>query len=248
MNAVKRLGSELLGYPNSRHDVSFPSLEVLEFKGMQGWEEWSTNGCDKADLFPRLHEISIINCPKLDVVAIELVPSVRVLYMKECSIAVLTSMINVSSSIIRLTIWGIKGLTQLHNGVLEHLRAVEYLSILQCDELTYLWKSEAEASQNLASLQKLEVSGCANLVSLGEKKAKMVTNMEYFREVEIDSCPKLENYYCSNNIEKLKISRCGSITSLEFPTMQNIPSTLKILKIEDCDRDELASQQLLVIT
>ncbi|KAK9057503.1 hypothetical protein SSX86_022339 [Deinandra increscens subsp. villosa] len=250
MNALKRLGSELLGPSNSCHGVSFPSLQVLEFKDMQGWEEWSTSGPGS---FPRLHEISIINCPKLDVVAMDLVPSVRVLYLKECSMMVLTSMVSLSSAIIRMTLQDIKGLNQLHVDVLEHLRALENLRILECNELTYLWKSEAEAGDILMSLQKLEVSGCVNLVSLGEKKAKVVmTSMDSFREVEINDCPRLESYYCPTSIEKLKISGCGSITSLKFP---NVPSTLKILNIEDCDNLEtswlldnfLSSLEYLVI-
>ncbi|KAK1428585.1 hypothetical protein QVD17_17423 [Tagetes erecta] len=255
MNGLKRLGSELLGPPNSRRGVSFPSLEVLEFKDMQGWEEWSTSDGDEARSFPCLHEISIMSCPKLHVVAVELVPSVRILCIKECSIAVLTSMVSVSSSVLRLTVWNIKGLTQLHVEVLENIRAVEYLRILQCDELTYLWESEAKASENLVNLQKLEVSECANLVSVGEKKEKVVTSFESFKEIEINNCPRLENYDCPNNIEKLKISGCGSVTSLTFPTTHDTPSTLKILNIEDCDNLEtswlldnfLSSLEYLVI-
>ncbi|KAM0051097.1 putative P-loop containing nucleoside triphosphate hydrolase, leucine-rich repeat domain superfamily [Helianthus debilis subsp. tardiflorus] len=254
MNGLKIIGSEFLGPPNSCHGVPFPSLKVLEFKDMQGWEEWSTSA-HKSGSFPCLHEISIINCPKLDVVEVELVPSVKVVCVRECSVVVLTSMISVSSSLIRLTAWDVKGLIQLNVEVLEHLREVEYLRILQCDELTHLWNSEAEASEILVSLQKLEVSGCVNLVSLGQKKANMVSSIDSFREVEINSCPRLENYHCPNNIEKLKISGCRSLTSLKFPTTHDVPSTMKILNIEDCDNLEtdwlvdnfLSSLEYLVI-
>ncbi|KAJ0611474.1 putative P-loop containing nucleoside triphosphate hydrolase, leucine-rich repeat domain superfamily [Helianthus annuus] len=254
MNGLKILGSEFLGPPNSCHGVPFPSLKVLEFKDMQGWEEWSTS-THKTGSFPCLHEISIINCPKLDVVEVELVSSVKVVCVRECSAVVLTSIISVSSSIIRLTAWDVKGLIQLNVEVLEHLREVEYLRILQCDELTHLWNSEAEASEILVSLQKLEVSGCVNLVSLGQKKANVVSSIDSFREVEINNCPRLENYHCPNNIEKLKISSCRSLTSIKFPTTHDVPSTLKILNIEDCDNLEtdwlvdnfLSSLEYLVI-
>ncbi|MFS7903087.1 putative leucine-rich repeat domain superfamily [Helianthus anomalus] len=153
MNVFKIIGSEFLGPPNSCHGVPFPSLKVLEFKDMQGWEEWSTSA-HKTGSFPCLHEISIINCPKLDVVEVELVPSVKVLCVRECSAMVLTSMISVSSSIIRLKAWDVKGLIQLNVEVSEHLREVEYLRILQCDELMHLWNSEAEASEILILLEK----------------------------------------------------------------------------------------------
>ncbi|KAJ0802328.1 putative P-loop containing nucleoside triphosphate hydrolase, leucine-rich repeat domain superfamily [Helianthus annuus] len=242
MDALKRLGPELLGPPNSCPAVAFPSLEVLEFKNMKNWEEWSTSGGEKdriVEWFPCLHEMSIINCPKLDVVAIELIPSLRVLHIQGCSVVVLRSMVGVASSIIRLTIWDNKGLNQLHREGLEHLQAVEYLRILQCDELTYLWQSEAEACKILVSLQKLEVSGCVNLISLGEEMVTQVIGMEPFREVEIKSCPRLNSYYCPNSVEKLKISGCDSATSLTFQTMHDLPSNLKILNIEDCHNLEV---------
>ncbi|KAM0060536.1 putative virus X resistance protein-like, coiled-coil [Helianthus debilis subsp. tardiflorus] len=66
MDGLKRLGPELLRPYNSCHGVAFPSLEVLKFSDMMGWEEWSASGGDKAGAFPRVHEISMINCPKLD--------------------------------------------------------------------------------------------------------------------------------------------------------------------------------------
>ncbi|KAF5771938.1 putative leucine-rich repeat domain superfamily [Helianthus annuus] len=73
---LKSLGLEFLG-PSSCHGVAFRSLKVLEFKDMKGWEEWSTIGCEKSRVFPRLRKISIEKCPKLDVVAMELIPSLR---------------------------------------------------------------------------------------------------------------------------------------------------------------------------
>ncbi|XP_076922849.1 putative disease resistance RPP13-like protein 1 [Bidens hawaiensis] len=242
MNSLKRLDSELLGPPNSYHSIAFPSLEVLEFKDMEGWEEWTTSGGDKdntVECFPCLQEISIINCPELDVVAIQLTPSLQVLHIQGCSVAVLRSMVSVASSIIRMTIWDSKGLIQLHREGLEHLRAVEHLCILQCNELAYLWKSEADACKILVSLQKLEVSKCVNLISLGEEKVTHEIGMKSFREVEINKCPRLESFYCPNSIEKLKISGCNSITSLTFQTMNDRPSALKILNVESCHNLEV---------
>ncbi|XP_076899675.1 putative disease resistance RPP13-like protein 1 [Bidens hawaiensis] len=216
-----------------------PSLEILEFKDMESWEEWSTSGGDKDGLFPCLREMSIINCPKLDVTAMELIPSLQVLHVEGCSLAVLRSMVGVSSSIVRLTMNNIKGLTQLHGKVLEHLKAVEDLRISKCDELVNLWESEAAAYAILVNLKRLELTGCENLVSLGEKEADLVINIESFIEVIIEDCPRLESYKCPNSIEKLRIEGCASLTSLTYPTMDDLPSTLKRLEIRRCDNVEV---------
>ncbi|MFS8002307.1 hypothetical protein Hanom_Chr13g01200581 [Helianthus anomalus] len=77
MYGLKSLGSEFFGPSNPRQGVAFPSLEVLSFENMKGWEEWAISGGDKVGIFPCLPNISIINCPKLEVVEIGLIPSLR---------------------------------------------------------------------------------------------------------------------------------------------------------------------------
>ncbi|KAK9069120.1 hypothetical protein SSX86_013236 [Deinandra increscens subsp. villosa] len=232
MHGLKRLGSELLGSSNA-----FPSLKVLELKDMNGWEEWLTCGDDKVVMFRCLREVSIISCPKLDVMAIELIPSLKVLRVENCSLAVVRSMVSVSSSISELKLGDIRGLTHLHGELLKHLKALECLHIYSCDELTYLWEPEAP-HKILVSLQELEVKGCNNLVSLGEKDGLAKINLESVRKVQISSCPRLENYISPNVIETLDIDSCVSVTSLTFPTMNDLQSTLKNLGISLCDNVE----------
>nr|XP_043609901.1 putative disease resistance RPP13-like protein 1 [Erigeron canadensis] len=244
MNGLKRVGSELLGTSNGN---TFPSLEVLEFKDMDSWDEWSTVNDDSKDAiatsFRCLSEISIINCPKLAVLTIEPIHSLRVLHVEKCSAVTLRSMIGVSSIITRLTVTEINGLTTwLEGEVLENLRAVEFLSISWCDELTYLWESEAEACKILVNLQELNIIGCKNLVRLGEKKVDLVIHMESLRSVGLYHCAKLESYYCgSDSIETLKISGSGLMKSLTFPAVNDydLPSTFKSLEIWDCKNAEV---------
>ncbi|KAK9069100.1 hypothetical protein SSX86_013216 [Deinandra increscens subsp. villosa] len=237
MHRLKRLGSELLGSSNSCHGVVFPSLEVLKFEDMNCWEEWSTSGDDKVVTFPCLREVSITSCPKLDVMAIELIPSLKVLRVENCSLAVVRSMVCASSSISELKLWHITGLTHLHGELLKHLKALEDLYICDCDELTYVWEPEA-AREILVSLQNLIVSSCANLVSLGEKDGLSKISLEFVRKVDISDCPRLENYVCPNVIEMLDIRNCPAIKSLIFPTMNDLQSTLKHLNIVRCNNVE----------
>ncbi|XP_076911260.1 putative disease resistance RPP13-like protein 1 [Bidens hawaiensis] len=240
MDGLNSLGSDLLGPSSSCHDVAFPSLEVLEFVDMKRWVEWSISGGNKAQVFPCLHEMSIINCPKLDVVALELITSLRILSVEGCSLAVLKSMVGVSSSVTRLTMKNIKGLNQLHGKVLKHLKVVIYLNISWCDELVYLWESEAEAHATLVNLKSLDLIQCKNLVSLGKKEANLVNSIDCFREVRIMDCPRLESYDCPNNIENLEIRDCRSVASLTFPTNDDLRSTLKFMSISDCDNVEVS--------
>ncbi|CAH1418307.1 unnamed protein product [Lactuca virosa] len=246
MNGLQRLDSEFLRPINS-HDFGFPSLQVLEFRDMQGWEIWSTNGGDKDVSFPCLCEISIINCPKLAEVAIDLIPSLEVLHIEECSVSVLRSLVGVSSSFLELSLKNIKGLTQLHGEVLKHLGSLEHLYVTRCDELRYLWESESEACKILVSLWDLRVKFCKNLVSLGKNEVNLDSDsgicLESVRKVELFNCPKLKSYNCPNGIQNLDIYGCRSITSLTFPTLQDLPSTLKILSI--CYFDNFEANCLL---
>ncbi|KAK1422140.1 hypothetical protein QVD17_25046 [Tagetes erecta] len=65
MYELKRLGSEFLQPSDTCHGVAFPSLIILRFSDMMGWEEWLTSNGDQAGAFPCLREISIQSCMHL---------------------------------------------------------------------------------------------------------------------------------------------------------------------------------------
>ncbi|KAL8260711.1 hypothetical protein R6Q59_028664 [Mikania micrantha] len=234
MDKLDELGVGFHWDANSDH-VAFRSLEVLKFEDMKEWVKWSTSGGKKVEAFPRLEEIRIINCPKLDVVTVELTTlSLRVLHVQGCSLAMLRSMVGMCSSISRLTVNNIKGLAEIDGEILKCLKAVEYLDISNCDELTSLWESQAVACDTFQKLQELKVSDCMELLSLGEEELQFLTN------VEIRYCGKLKSYKCPKGIEKLRIEACFSLTSLSFPTMDDLPSTLKTLFIGGCYKMEVS--------
>ncbi|KAD3336375.1 hypothetical protein E3N88_31894 [Mikania micrantha] len=250
MDGLKSVGSEFLGPSNG---VAFPSLKVLSFSDMKGWEKWSTIHGGKDNMFPCLQEINMGDCGKLDEVAIESIPSLQVLHLQGCSEIVLKSMVGVSSSIVRLTLKTIRGLTQLPVDVLEHIEKVEDLEISMCDELAYMWDSEA-ACKILLKLKKLEVRQCKQLLSLGEKNMPSITKVEIYHceslksyncsssieNLEIYNCQSLTSLSCTSSIENLKIFNCHSLTSLSFPTMDSLPSTLKSLDISLCNNVEVS--------
>ncbi|KAJ0860884.1 putative leucine-rich repeat domain superfamily [Helianthus annuus] len=237
---------------------ALPALEYLWFADMWGWKMWSTNDA----VFPCLRELHINNCPELIDVSAEALPSLRVLEIAECGDGVLRSLVRAASSITKLKMNSISGLTyEVWKGVIERIGAVEEVSIWRCDEIRYLWESEEEASKVLVNIKKLEVYGCSNLVSLGEKEEKdnFGSNlMSSLRILEVRDCDDMERCCCPNNIESLDIRRCSSLThvscanSIEsldiydcsslthvsFPTVATVGGgqKLKSLKIEFCEK------------
>ncbi|KAH9782666.1 putative disease resistance RPP13-like protein 1 [Citrus sinensis] len=83
LKKLKRIGSEVYGEGLS---VPFPSLEVLSFENLPEWEYWDTNirGNVLVEMFPRLHKLSIVECPKLSGELPELLPSLETLVVIKC--------------------------------------------------------------------------------------------------------------------------------------------------------------------
>ncbi|XP_022004638.1 putative disease resistance protein At3g14460 [Helianthus annuus] len=183
MDDVKVMSLEL----SRSTDVTFPSLEILRFEDMSSWKVWSTNS---EVMFPRLRELQIIKCPNLIDVSLEALPSLRVLKIEGCGESVLRSLVKAASSTTKLEIGSILGLTdEVWRGVIVNFGAVEELFIQNCDEIRYLWESDAEASKVLVNLKELEVSGCESM----------------------------ERVCCPNSIESLDIRWCSSVRDVSFP-------------------------------
>ncbi|CAH1412414.1 unnamed protein product [Lactuca virosa] len=227
MSKVKVVGLEFLGT-----DLAFPSLEMLRFYSMSGWEEWSTN----SGSFPCLQELRILDCPNLVPVSIETLPSLWFLKLIKCGHGLLKSLVDVASSITKLEIDDISGLTdELWRGVTKYLGAVEEVSIWGCNKIKYIWESEAEASKILINLKKLDLSKCKNLVSLGEKEEdNSGSSLTSFRRLEVEHCNSLEHCNCPDNMEALYLRGCDSITSVSFPTGGG--QKLKELLITGCKK------------
>ncbi|KAM0069570.1 putative P-loop containing nucleoside triphosphate hydrolase, leucine-rich repeat domain superfamily [Helianthus debilis subsp. tardiflorus] len=85
LEGVTVVGMELLGT-----GLPFPSLEILSFVDMPGWEKWSTNS---GVVFPRLRHLHIINCPNLVEVSLEALPSLNLLETIRCDSIVLKRLV-----------------------------------------------------------------------------------------------------------------------------------------------------------
>ncbi|KAJ0834464.1 putative P-loop containing nucleoside triphosphate hydrolase, leucine-rich repeat domain superfamily [Helianthus annuus] len=232
LSEVEVVGFELFGEVRA-----FPSLEILRFAKMRGWKKWLggvfpclqqliIHNCPNLvevtlEALPSLNALEIYNCPNLVAVTLEPLPSLNALNMSHCDSGVLRSLVEVAPAVTKLVIRNISGLNDVvWRGVIVYLGAVEELEISHCNEISYLVKSDADASKFLVKLRKLEVWGCDNLVSLGEKEEEdncdtnLLTSLRILR---VWNCKNMERCSCPNGIEELSVSNCSSVLAVLFP-------------------------------
>ncbi|KAL9432059.1 hypothetical protein AB3S75_027134 [Citrus x aurantiifolia] len=83
LKKLKSIESEVYGEGFS---MPFSSLEILSFENLPECEHWDTNikGTALVEIFPRLHKLSIVECPKLSGKLPELLPSLKTLVVSKC--------------------------------------------------------------------------------------------------------------------------------------------------------------------
>ncbi|XP_035837566.1 putative disease resistance protein At3g14460 [Helianthus annuus] len=219
---------ELLGA-----SLECPSLEILSFVDMPRWEKWSTNS---GVVFPCLRQLHIRNCPSLVEVSLETLPSLNVLETTECDSGVLKRLVQLASSVTKLDICHILRLNDVvWRGVIQYLGAVEELCITDCNEIRYLWESEAIASKFFVNLRKLKVDRCDTMVSLGEKeeyncRSNFLTSLTM---LDLCLCKNMERCKCPVNIDNLIVYKCISMTVISLPSGGQ---KLKSLYISGCKK------------
>ncbi|PWA34869.1 Disease resistance protein [Artemisia annua] len=195
--------------------IAFPSLESLRVEDMQGLEMWSTDIS-----FPRLHEISIVGCPKLDKLesSMESVREVRVI---DCNTLESYSCPNNVESI---TIRWCHSMSCLTFSNLHKLPSSPMILDIPDKGCDYM-----RPFPNFC-LKYLAIDHCQNLNSFPHEHLQSLTSLE---EMEILYCPNMDySFPCGlwpPNLKKLTIG-CLKKPMSEWG-LQNYPTSLVTLRL-----------------
>ncbi|KAH7567826.1 hypothetical protein JRO89_XS07G0159500 [Xanthoceras sorbifolium] len=134
----------------------FPSLETHHFKNMGEWKEWISHGIgQEVKAFPHLQQLLIVDCPKLQGMLSEHLPSLKRLVIKRCrelSVLVASLPVGCRLSEEEVEIVGYEAPTSFLHMVLDSI----------C--LTKL----PQALHNLNFLRRICISNCSEWVSFPE--------------------------------------------------------------------------------
>ncbi|KAF2293717.1 hypothetical protein GH714_004289 [Hevea brasiliensis] len=213
MDAVKTVDFDSYG-EGSRLAVPFPSLETLKFEDMLVWELWlSSNGDNEEpdNIFPRLSELALLNCPKLT----------RKLPKRLCSLAKLT----------------ICNCPILENSLIS-LPSLHELKLEECSRLTFLW-NQITGLEQVFGLERIIIKDCPQLVSLTENANDMLyscARMELSVCNKEEQLPYgmhgLQSLKVSSPVSLNYINNCSGLRS--FPEVGLSLPNLRTLNIYDC--------------
>ncbi|XP_057991360.1 putative disease resistance RPP13-like protein 1 isoform X2 [Hevea brasiliensis] len=217
MGGEKQVGVEFYG-DNTSSVLPFPSLETLEIKNMLELKQWAcSDGLNEevAGNFPKLCELTIINCPKLIGKLPSCFPSIKKLNIEECQEMILKTVPDLIS-LTTLSIKRISGLESLHEVVTQALVALEDLEIVDCGQLVYLWQDSTNLDK-LTCLSHLKIERCKKLVFLvGGEEGLLPCMLE---DLNIDHCYELESLPNGlHSLTSLRVLRiCSCLKLVSFP-------------------------------
>ncbi|KDO36196.1 hypothetical protein CISIN_1g005813mg [Citrus sinensis] len=260
MSRVKSLGSEFYGNDSP---IPFPCLETLRFENMQEWEDWIPLRTGQGvEWFPKLRELHIIRCSKLQGTFPEHLPALEMLAIEGCeellvSVASLPALCKFEIGGCKKVVW--RSATDhlgSQNSVVcrdtsnqvffteplkPRIPKLEELGINNMKNETHIWKSHNELLQDICSLKRLTIRRCPKIQSLVAEEEKdqqqqlceLSCRLEYLRLSECKGLVKLPQSSLSlSSLREIEICSCHSLVS--FPEVA-LPSKLRKIEIRYCD-------------
>ncbi|QCD78112.1 disease resistance protein RPM1 [Vigna unguiculata] len=223
MKLVKTVDTEFYG-STSPSFQPFPSLVILSFEGMLGWEEWNMIGGTVIE-FPSLSDLSLKNCPKLKGTLPTNCPYPIDFELSGCPL-----------------LFPMK-LEFLPHETLNNYTSLKELTIFNsCHSLTSFTLG------CLPVLESLSISGCKNLksISIAENSSPSLSLLQW---LSIRSCPELDSFPAGGllipNLTTLAMSSCDKLNSLPVPI--NTLAPLQTLSIQNLPNLESFAQEGLPI-
>jgi len=215
-NGIKIIGEEFYG--NSSTNVSFRSLEVLEFAWMNNWEEWF---CLQG--FPLLKELSIKSCPKLKRTLPQHFPSLQKLEISNCER--LEASIPKVDNIRELELIGCDRIvinelsSSLKRFVLRGNRYIDFSMNQNLFNDTFLDELELDVSgfKELPSLDLRCYDSLRKLYIEGWRSSSLPFALHLFtnlHSLRLFNCPELESFHrggLPSNLRRLEIFNCPKL-------------------------------------
>lgn len=236
--ALRHLSMEGMDGVKEVYAEDFQSLVTLYIRNMLGWEQWLwSDGVNVSTVgkFPKLSELTLMNCPRLIGDLPSCLPSLKKLHVEKCQGVVLAVRAAPDlTSLSSLHLIQISGLVRLHEELVQALVALEDLDLICCNELTYLWQDGVDLDK-LSSLKRLQIVECEQLVSLVEgEEGILPCNLEVLTVEDCCNLEKLANGLCSlTSLRDLTILACRKLEC--FSEGAGLPLSLKRLVISNCD-------------
>lgn len=222
MESVSRIHADFYGHGEVQ---GFPSLKQFSLYNMPNLEEWS--GTEALELFPRLHTLTIGECPKL--MAIPRLQRIERLEMQKCNGSLLSSL-GALTSLSSLLVDRILGIT-FPVGLFQNLASLRRLNITDCTELESL---PVDEMQHLTALQHLTISGCKNLRSfpLNVERLRALQSLNLRYCINLGSLP--EGLHSLTSLGSLRVVSCRSVTTQPEVIIRSLNSVRELFEAEIC--------------
>lgn len=217
MKAVQKIGPKFFG---EGVVTGFPSLELLRFKSLENWEEWiiSSTANHNTQIFPRLKQLIVLFCSKLNGIPFQIPPSLSTLHLVDCPNLAQISTFPPSIACLRIYNCG-EVCNSFNTTHLEGLASLKEIYLRNCPNLTLL-------SPSLTAVEELMFYDCPEL-----KLESWLEHLTCLRFLFIRGCPRAvesllkERIVLPSSIKKFAIK---GVTSTDISSNFDIEAALKI--------------------
>ncbi|RZR82474.1 hypothetical protein BHM03_00008898 [Ensete ventricosum] len=224
LESVSRIHADFYGNGEVQ---GFPSLKQFSLYNMPNLKEWS--GTEGLELFPRLHTLTIGECPRLT--AMPRFPRIERLEMQKCNGSLLSSLATLTS-LSSLLVYRFLDITSLPVGLFKNLASLRRLNITDCTELESL---PVDEMQHLTALEDLTVSGCKGLRSfqLNVERLGALQSLNLRYCINLGSLPE-EGLHSLTSLRSLGVVGCRSVTTQPEVIIRSLNSVRERFETEIC--------------